>query len=102
MSNFLKNLLKIQAAPTTRETNKWIYNLSYLYIDIDLFIFSISFGVLYWVSRESFEQRNRWFNEYLENIFAQFELTEAAAPAPKKPAKKTPAKKPATKNKAKK
>jgi hypothetical protein len=88
MKNFLKNLLRVQTFSTTFETNNWIYKFSYLWFDIDLFIINISFGIVYWIKRESFEERNRWFNEYLENIFEQFELTDVAAPAKKKPATK--------------
>lgn len=98
MKNFLKNLLQISTYSVDYETKKWIYEFSVLVISIDLFFIEFTISFAYWFTRQSFEARNRWFNEYLESIFEQFELTEAAAPAPKKP-KKPATKKAATKKK---
>lgn len=99
MSNFLKNLFQIRINDYNYETNKWNYKFKYLWIDIDLFLVDFSFGIVFWFTRESFVERDRMFNEYLQSIFEQFELTEVA-PAPKnKAAKKAPAKKPVTKKK---
>ena len=99
MSKYLNNLIRIYNDSLPYETSKYVYNISYANISVDLFVLQFSFSVIFWVSRESLEERNRWFNEYMENIFEKFELTEAVAPAPKKSAKKTTTKKPATKKK---
>lgn len=94
MKNFLKNLLQIRKSSAEYETDKYLYTVDFIFVYIDLFIIDFSFGFAYWFTRESFEERMKVYDEYIAKLFAEFELTEAAAPAKtKKPAKKAAKKK---------